>query len=127
MFSTTQSVDSALLRQEGSASAARARGGSWEIQREPWGTPSRAIFDRAVPLTQGDLVWPQICLKHRFKLFRKKKPAFSGWLYFKADSVGPEVPRGSRLTPEAWNNVFGFEILGSTRKPMKQFCISSQF
>jgi len=38
-----------------------------EIQRELWGTPSRAIFDRAVPLTQGDRI--VICRKHRSDCF----------------------------------------------------------
>ena len=42
-------------------------------------------------------------------------------------SVGPNVPRGNRLTPDALNNVLGFGPAGSTRNPMKQFCISSQF
>src|SRR5262245_31312635 len=42
-------------------------------------------------------------------------------------SVGPDVPRGSRLGPDRWNRVLGFFRLGSIRKPIKQFCISSQF
>src|SRR5437667_10385764 len=42
-------------------------------------------------------------------------------------SVGPDVPRGSRLGPDLWNSDLGFFRLGSMRKPMKQFCISSQF
>src|SRR4051812_9766253 len=47
--------------------------------------------------------------------------------YFSETNVGPEVPRGSRLGPDALNNVAGFFTWGSTRNPMKQFCISSQF
>src|SRR5215831_2413428 len=42
-------------------------------------------------------------------------------------SVGPDVPLGSRLGPDLWNRFFGFFRFGSMRKPMKQFCISSQF
>src|SRR5262249_58827884 len=46
--------------------------------------------------------------------------------YFSAESVGPDVPRGSRLGPDA-ENKRAASIFGSTRTPTKQFCISSQF
>jgi hypothetical protein len=42
-------------------------------------------------------------------------------------SVGPAIPRASRLGPDGLNNFFGSSSVGLTRKPMKQFCISSQF
>src|SRR5215510_10920371 len=44
-----------------------------------------------------------------------------------AASVGPDVPRLRRLGPVGLNNTFVFFTVGSTRKPIKQFCISSQF
>ena len=46
--------------------------------------------------------------------------------YFSAASVGPEVPRGSRLGPDGENSRAA-SIFGSMSTPTKQFCMSSQF
>src|SRR6266436_4558316 len=77
---------------------------------------------------QGLGIWT-LRFQSRKRSERGLKPAFRSFAAQFANvlRVGPDVPRGSRLGPVALNSVLGFLRLGSTRKPMKQFCISSQF